>query len=174
MVVQVLSRIHHKQLFFSIKENTSLTGIWTQDRLKFFYQVPSLPSELSHHIHLRRTINYKKFFFSFLLFLSDSFVVWLYHGLLQYRTVVLHNKKFHFLKIDGGIQVLGAGRKITQEALFLKTAGMVIFMFPFPSPAQCTNPHPRKIHQISRTIHAQLFKEDGSRAKKTLLYKERK
>ena len=86
----------------------------------------------------------------------------------------IQQTKFQFLKINGGIQVLGMGGKITQKELFLKTAGMVIFMFPFPSPAQCTNPHPRKIHQISRTIHAQLFKEDGSRAKKTLLYKERK
>ena len=38
MVVQILSGIHWEQLLVSMKEKPSLTGIWTQDRLKFLYQ----------------------------------------------------------------------------------------------------------------------------------------
>ena len=40
MVIQILSGIHLKELFFSIKEKPSLSRIWTQ--------YPFLPSELSH------------------------------------------------------------------------------------------------------------------------------
>ena len=39
MVVQTLSRIHRGQLFLSIKEKPSLTGVCAQDHLlKFFSQ----------------------------------------------------------------------------------------------------------------------------------------
>ena len=50
MVVQILSGIYHKQLFFSSREKPSQTGIWTQDLLEKLYQAPSLPSLLSHYI----------------------------------------------------------------------------------------------------------------------------
>ena len=42
MVVQILSGIHLKKLFFSTKENPSLTGIWNQDPLwKMLYRTCS-------------------------------------------------------------------------------------------------------------------------------------
>ena len=46
MVVQILSGIHHENCFFSIKEKTSLTVIWTRD---LPMTKPALPSELSHY-----------------------------------------------------------------------------------------------------------------------------
>ena len=51
MVVQILSRIHLKKLFYSIKENPSLGQIWTQDPLYNFLQSTCYTiwgSELSH------------------------------------------------------------------------------------------------------------------------------
>ena len=52
LIQKILSGIHHKELFFSIKEKPYLTRIWTQHLLKKFYQAPALPSELFNFLVL--------------------------------------------------------------------------------------------------------------------------